>query len=86
MGNYPRGLFLQAKRNSYLMTPLDGYPLDELKLIYRLLHSQLPEHMALMDSQMLHDLQTYLQQQASKDGIDVSLHGEWAAWLNNLTA
>jgi hypothetical protein len=41
--------------------------------------------MALMDSQMLHDMQTYLQQQASKDGIDVSLHGEWAAWLNNLT-
>lgn len=68
------------------MTPLDGYPLDELKLVYRLLHSQLPEHMALMDSQMLHDLQTYLQQQASIDGIDVSLHGEWAAWLNNLTA
>jgi hypothetical protein len=68
------------------MTPLDGYPLDELKLIYRLLHSQLPEHMALMDSQMLHDLQTYLQHQASKDGVDVSLHGEWAAWLNNLTA
>ena len=61
-------------------------PWSELKLIYRLLHSQLPEHMALMDSQMLHDLQTYLQQQASTDGIDVSLHGEWAAWLNNLTA
>lgn len=68
------------------MTPLDGYPLDELKLVYRLLHSQLPEHMALIDSQLLHDLQTYLQQQASKDGIDVSLHSEWAAWLNNLTA
>ena len=68
------------------MTPLDGYSLDELKLIYRLLHSQIPEHMALMDSQMLHDLQAYLQQQAGKDGIDVSLHGEWAAWLNNLTA
>ena len=68
------------------MTPLEGYPLSELKLIYRLLHSQLPEHTDLMDSQMLHDLQTYLQQQASTDGIDVSLHGEWAAWLNNLTA
>ena len=68
------------------MTPLDGYPLDELKLVYRLLHSQLPEHMALMDSQLLHDLQTYLQQQASKDGVDVSLHREWAAWLNKLTA
>ena len=68
------------------MTPLDRYPLDELKLIYRLLHSQLPEHMALMDSQMLHDLQTCLQLQAGKDGVDVSLHAEWAAWLNNLIA
>ncbi len=68
------------------MMPLDGYPLNELKLIYQLLHSQLPEHMALMDSQLLHDLQTYLQHQATQDGVDVSLHAEWAAWLNNRSA
>jgi hypothetical protein len=68
------------------MKSLDEYPLSELKLIYRLLHSQLPEQLALMDSQLLQDLQTYLQQQAREDGVDVSLHGEWAAWLNNLTA
>jgi len=68
------------------MKSLDEYPLSELKLVYRLLHSQLPEQLALMDSQLLQDLQTYLQQQAREDGVDVSLHGEWAAWLNNLTA
>ncbi|MGW8228365.1 MAG: hypothetical protein ACWGOW_05655 [Gammaproteobacteria bacterium] len=68
------------------MKPLDEYALAELKLIYRLLHGQLPEQPALMDSQLLHDLQTYLQQQAREAGVDVSLHGEWAAWLNNLTA
>jgi hypothetical protein len=68
------------------MMPLDGYPLNELKLIYQLLHSQLPEQMALMDSQLLHDLQTYLQRQATTDGVDVSLHAEWAAWLNNRIA
>jgi hypothetical protein len=68
------------------MKSLDDYPLPELKLVYRLLHSQLPEQLALMDSQLLHDLQTYLQQQARQAGVDVSLHGEWAAWLNNLTA
>ena len=68
------------------MKPLDAYPLNELKLIYQLLHNQLPEQIALMDSQLLHDLQSFLQQQASKEGIDVSLHSEWASWLNNLTA
>jgi len=68
------------------MKPLDEYALAELKLMYRLLHAQLPEQPALMDSALLHDLQTYLQQQAREAGVDVSLHGEWAAWLNNLTA
>lgn len=68
------------------MKSLDEYALTELKLVYRLLHSQLPEQSLLMDSQLLHDLQTYLQQQAAEAGVDVSLHAEWAAWLNNLTA
>ena len=68
------------------MKALDEYALAELKLIYRLLHGQLPEQPALMDSQLLHDLQIHLQQQARADGVDVSSHGEWAAWLNNPTA
>jgi hypothetical protein len=67
------------------MLPVDEYNLGELKLVYRLLHNQLPEQPALMDSQFLHDLQIHLQQQARADGVDVSSHGEWAAWLNNLT-
>jgi hypothetical protein len=68
------------------MLSLNEYNLGELKLVYRLLHNQLPEQPALMDSQLLHDLQIYLQQQAREAGVDVSSHGEWAAWLNNLTA
>ena len=67
------------------MLPVNEYNLGELKLVYRLLHNQLPEQPALMDSQLLHDLQIHLQQQARDDGVDVSSHGEWAAWLNNLT-
>lgn len=59
------------------------YDLDELKLIYQLLHKQLPMHPALMDSELLHDLQGFLQQAARKDGVDVSLHAQWANWLNN---
>ena len=69
-----------------MMKSLDAYALGELKQIYQLLHAQLPEQPALMDSQLLHDLQSYLQQQARDAGVDVSLHAEWAAWLDNLTA
>jgi hypothetical protein len=63
------------------MTSLVQYPLQELKLIYRLLHSQLPQHPQLLDSELLQDLQTYLQQQAVQDGVDISHHAQWARWL-----
>lgn len=57
------------------------YPLSELKLIYRLLHASLQTHPELMDSQLLHDLQTALQRRAREEGVDVSAHAKWAAWL-----
>lgn len=57
------------------------YPITELKLIYSLLHSQILEQPALMDSDLLQDLQRFLQTQATEDNIDVSTHSEWAAWL-----
>jgi len=63
------------------MSDFDDYSLPELKLVYQLLHQQLPDHMELMDGAFLHDLQTQLQQSAKKAGVDVSLHAEWAAWL-----
>ena len=65
------------------MKNLADYPLPELKLIYSLLHSQMLEQPALMDSDLLHDLQRYLQTQATQDGIDVSTHAEWATWLSS---
>lgn len=65
------------------MKNLQDYPLPELKVIYSLLHSQVLEQPALMDSDLLHDLQTYLQSQASQDNVDVSAHTEWAAWLES---
>lgn len=63
------------------MRSLDTYALDELKLVYRLLHAQLPENPDLMDSELLVDLQTHLQQAARREGVDVSLHAQWATWL-----
>ena len=67
------------------MKNLSEYSLTELKLIYSLLHSQVIEQPALMDSDLLHDLQSFLQSQATQDNVDVSTHAEWAAWLNELS-
>ena len=67
------------------MKPLTDYSLDELKLIYRILQQQLAEHSALMDSDLLQDLQRYLQDKAKQDGIDISMHADWAAWLSGGT-
>jgi hypothetical protein len=63
---------------------LDAYPLDELKRIYHVLHGALPQEPELMDSELLGDLQQWLQQCARADGVDVSLHADWAAWLGGL--
>lgn len=64
------------------MKNLVDYDLPELKLIYRLLHSHLQEEIDLMDSQLMHDLQRHLQGKARADGVDVSVHAQWATWLN----
>ena len=65
------------------MKPLDSYELTDLRRIYRTLHRQLQEDFELMDSELLHDLQTWLQAKARDEGVDVSIHAQWAAWLND---
>jgi len=65
------------------MKALEQYSLDDLKRIYRHLHSRLQEDFELMDSDLLQDLQTLLQRRAREDGVDVSVHAQWAAWLND---
>ena len=62
---------------------MDQFDLDDLKLIYRVLHRHLTEHTELLDSDFFSDLQRHLQQQATVEGIDVSDHGAWDAWLGN---
>ncbi len=59
------------------------YPVNELKLVYSTLHAQLTLEPDLMDSELMADLQTHLQQAAKADGVDVSTHSQWAAWLND---
>ena len=65
------------------MKSLDQYPPSELKHIYRTLHARLQEDFELMDSELLHDLQGWLQDRAGEEGVDVSIHAEWASWLND---
>jgi len=62
--------------------PLNQYELADLKRIYRTLHGQLQQDFELLDSDLLHDLQGFLQDRARGDGVDVSVHAQWSAWLN----
>ena len=62
---------------------MEHYPLDELKLVYRVLHSRLSAHLDLLDSRFFLDLQTYLHRRAALDGVDVTDHGAWDRWLGN---
>lgn len=65
------------------MKTLSDYPLTELKQIYLVLRAALTANPSLMDSDLLHDLQRHLQAAASREGVDVSLHAQWAAWLGS---
>ncbi|MGL4422921.1 MAG: hypothetical protein ACRCZF_19795 [Gemmataceae bacterium] len=64
---------------------MNDYPLDERKLVYRLLHSQLVTQPALMEGNFLLDLQQQLQQEALLEGVDISDHGAWDGWLGQET-
>ena len=62
------------------------FELDELKLVYRVLHRSLLSEEALMDSEFLQSLQTWLQYRAGEDGVDLSDHALWDAWLKGQPA
>jgi hypothetical protein len=62
---------------------LDSYQPVDLKLIYRVLHRHLLEEHELLDSIFFHDLQTYLQQRARAEHVDLADHAQWDAWLRS---
>ena len=62
-------------------TILAACDLAELKLIYKVLHSQLREVPALMETNFVIELQTFLQNKAGDDGVDVGIHRDWENWL-----
>lgn len=65
------------------MKTLEAYSISELKLIYHLLHTQIPQHTQLISSDLLQDLRDYLLQQAKNEGVDVAIHKEWDSWLKS---
>ncbi len=65
------------------MSLLKQFPLEELKLIYQVLHRNLKHEPELWDAMMLEQLQMELMQQASHQGYDTSIHLEWERFLQN---
>ena len=63
------------------MQQFSSFEIDELKLVYRVLHRNLMENLELMDTNFLSELQNWLQYRAGRDGVDVADHGQWDAWL-----
>lgn len=62
---------------------MENYPIEEWKLIYRVLHRNLTRDTELLEAEFFYDLQKYLQQQAQTESIDIADHGAWDAWLGN---
>jgi len=60
-----------------------AHSLEELKLVYRLLHRHLADHPELMDTHFLIELQNFLHAKAVADGVDTTDHGAWDRWLGN---
>lgn len=61
-----------------------GLSLEELKILHRALWNDLKARGAMgIDeeaSDLLHELQTILQAEAVRAGIDIGIHAEWAAF------
>lgn len=65
------------------MTHFAHFDIAELRVVYRSLHAHLMDHVELMDTDFFTDLQAWLQYVAAQQGVDVSDHAAWDAWLGN---
>ena len=63
------------------MQRFSAFEIDELKLVYQILHKNLLSNMELMDAEFMQAMQSWLQYRAGEDGVDVSDHAQWDAWL-----
>ena len=60
---------------------IGAHSLEELKRLYLILHRHLGQHPELMDTHFLIELQNFLHREATGDGVDIAVHGDWEAWL-----
>ena len=56
---------------------------EDMKLVYRVLHRHLSDHLELMDCAFLDELQIALQRKAQEEGVDIGHHTAWDLWLGN---
>jgi len=63
-----------------------AHDLEELKLVFRVLHRHLPENPDLMDTHFLIELQRFLHGVAQEDGVDIADHSAWDRWLGYMDA
>lgn len=63
------------------MSHLSAFATEDLKVVYRALHARLLDQPELLDSAFLQELQRWLQTLAEVDGVDVTDHAAWDAWL-----
>jgi hypothetical protein len=59
--------------------------LEDLKSVYRILVSHIPDHPELEDNDFLESLRRLLVAQATAEGIDTADEEAWTAWLENET-
>ena len=57
--------------------------IEDMKLVYRILHRHMGEHLELMDCEFMDELQIALQKKAQTEGVDIGHHGAWDLWLGN---
>lgn len=62
-----------------------GMNLEEMKIVYRSIWNDLKASGQLgkdeVASDLLFELQSVLQKEAQREGIDVAIHSEWANWV-----
>ncbi|MEE9273804.1 MAG: hypothetical protein V3V62_00665 [bacterium] len=58
---------------------------DDLKLVYRVLHRHLTENLDLMECAFFDALQSALHQKAQEEGVDIGHHTAWDLWLGHET-
>jgi len=53
----------------------------EWKIVFRILHANLARELELMDADVFAEMQRQLHRAAEADGVDVTDHEAWDAWL-----